>query len=237
MQINCDTAPIPAVVPTQNDAKSFNQWANAAAVLNALGRTPEALTATSKALAIFPDSGSLRFTRGDLLEKLGDLHDAEQEYLASASLAPDPANWTRLAKLYEQEHKIPQAIAAWTREIELSTDHASVPLLSLGFEYLNANQPPKALDAFDRAQANFQKEKGSSIELHKQFYATLAHGRAMAMRALGDIKAAVELEQEAVQLAPERQDDWLELGALYDLQGRPSDADRARKRAAQVSVQ
>jgi tetratricopeptide (TPR) repeat protein len=237
LQINCDTAPIPAIVPTQNDAKSFNRWANAAAVLNALGRTREALTATSKAIAIFPDSGSLRFTRADLLEKLGDLHGAEQEYLASANLAPDPANWTHLAKLYEQEHKIPQAIAAWTREVELSTDHAFVPLLSLGFEYLNANQPREALNAFGRSQASFQKENGSGIELHEPFYATLAHGRAMATRALGDIKAAIALEEEAVQLAPERQDDWLELGALYDLQGRPGDADRARKRALEISVQ
>ena len=170
------------------------------------------------------------------MERLGDLQSAEQEYLASASLAPDPANWTRLAELYEREHKVPQAIASRKKEIELSTNRVFVPILSLGFEYLNASQPREALDAFDRSQTSFQREDGGAIELHKPFYATLAHGRAMAWKALGNIKQAVALEEQAAQLTPERQDVWSELAALYELQGRSDDAERARNRAAELSV-
>lgn len=228
-EINCDTAPIPAVSPTSNDSKAFNQWANAAAVLKALGRTPEALAAASKALAIFPDNAFLRFTRADLLERLPDQHDAEQEYLTSASLQPNPESWTRLARLYERQHRIREAIKAWKHAAELTVGNASLPLLSLGFDYLDASQPREALDAFQRSQANFQKENGNGIDNHKPYYANLAHGQAMAYEALSDIKRAIFFEEETVRLTPDRQTDWLELGKLYDLDRRPEQAERCRK--------
>jgi hypothetical protein len=234
LQIHCDTVPIPASAPTGNDGKAFNQWANAAAVLNALGRAPEALAATSKAMSIFPDSGSLRFARADLFEKLGDDSDAEREYLASARLGPDAANWTRLAELYDREHRVQDSIAARKNAIEMSHDNPFVPLLSLGFEYLGANQPSDALDAFARSRSAFQAEKGNDIEAHKPYYATLARGQAAAYAALHDIRRAISLEEEAVRLTPERYDDWLNLGKLYSLDGRPDDAERANRRAAEL---
>jgi predicted Zn-dependent protease len=232
LQINCDTAPIPAVVPTGNDNKAFNQWANAAAVLNAVGRAPEALAATSKAMAIFPDSGSLRFERADLYEKLGDLSDAEHEYLASANLAPDSSNWLRLGALYDQENRVPEAIAAWKRAIEMPSEEVFLAQLSLGFDYLNAGRTRDALDAFDHSQAAFREEKGEGIAGHEPFYATLAHGRSVAWKALGDVKQAVAFEEDAVRLAPDRSGDWLELAQLYNYQGRTEDALRAQQQAA-----
>jgi tetratricopeptide (TPR) repeat protein len=236
LQINCDTAPIPAVAPTSHDIRAFNQWANAAAVLKALGREPQALAATSKALAIFPDSAFLRLTRADLLEDLADLRGAEQEYLVSASLLPNPVSWTRLAKLYDREHRVREAIAAWKHDTEVAPDTASLPLLSLGFDYLDASQPQEALDAFHRSVASFQKENGYGIEHHKPYYANLAHGQAVAYEALRDIKRAISCEEEAVRLTPDRQEDWLKLGKLYEMDGRPGDAERARKQAAALSA-
>ncbi len=232
LQVNCAAVPIPAVAPTHDDSKAFNQWANAAVVLQSLGREPEALTAVSKALAIFPDSAFLRLTRGDLFEKRADLRGAQQEYLASARLLPNALSWTRLAKLYDREHRLAEAISSWRRAAEVDPDTASLALLSLGFDYLDAGQPNEALNAFYRSQASFQKENGAGIEGHKPYYANLAHGQAAAWEALRDIKRAIFFEEEAVRLAPERQEDWLKLGRLYDLEGRPVDAERARKHAA-----
>ena len=236
LQINCDTAPIPAVAPVTNDSKAFNQWANAAVVLKALGREPEALTAASKALAIFPDSAFLRLTHADLLEDLADLHGAEQEYMVSASLLPNSVSWTRLAKLYEREHRLREAITAWKHATEVAPDTASLALLSLGFDYLDTSQPQEALDAFHRSQASFQNENGDGVEAHKSYYANLSHGQAAAYEALRDIKRAISYEEEAVRLAPDRQEDWLKLAKLYDLDGRYGDADRARKQAAGLSA-
>ena len=44
--------------------------ANAAAVLQALGRSSEALEAGNQALAIFPDSAFVHFLRGNLREQM-----------------------------------------------------------------------------------------------------------------------------------------------------------------------
>ena len=117
----------------------------------------------------------------------------------------------------------------------MAPDTASVALLSLGFDYLDASQPQEALDAFHRSQASFQKENGDGIEAHKSYYANLSHGQAVAYEGLRDIKRAISCEEEAVRLTPDRQEDWLKLGRLYDLDGRTVDAERARKQAAVLS--
>jgi tetratricopeptide (TPR) repeat protein len=231
-QINCATVSIPAVDPTGNDGRAFNQWANAAAVLKALGREPEALAATSNALAIFPDMALLRITRGDLLENMADLRGAEQEYLTSASLQPNSVSWTRLAKLYEREHRLREAIDALRRAVEISPDTASLALLSLGFDYLDENQPREALDAFHRSQAGFQQEYGDRREAHKSYFANLSHGQAVAYEGLRDVKRAISFEEETVRLAPDRREDWLNLERLYSADRRPVEAERARKQAA-----
>ena len=113
LQINCFTTPVPATNPAHDDSKTFNQWANAAAVLQALGRNPEAFAATSRALAIFPQSAFVRYTRADLLEQEGNLRDAERQYLSAADIEPNELIWARLAKLYEAEHRVKDAIHAW----------------------------------------------------------------------------------------------------------------------------
>jgi tetratricopeptide (TPR) repeat protein len=236
LQINCDTAPIPAVPPTGNDSRAFNQWANAASVLRALGRAPEALAATTKAVEIFPDCAFLRFTRADLFEKLADFKNAEAEFLISASLLPDAANWTRLAKLYERERRLPEAIAAWKRSAELAPNNASIALLNLGFDSLRVGQPRQALDAFRDSQTSFQKENQDGPEAHKPYYANLSHGQAAAYEALGDVNRAIAFEEATVRLTPERREDWLELAKLYDLSRRPQDAERARMRAAELGA-
>jgi tetratricopeptide (TPR) repeat protein len=235
LQVDCDRIPIPAVAPARADSKTFNQWANAAAVLKALGRQLEALAATAKALAIFPDSAFLRLTRGDLLQNVADLRGAEQEYLASAALQPNPASWSRLAKLYERERRLPEAIAAWNRAMAADANTTSVPLLSLGFDYVDTGQPRDALDAFHRSQINFESENGAGRKGHESYYANLTHGQAVAYEALHDIKRAIVFEEETVRLAPSRQEDWIRLGKLYDFDGRPADGQRARNRAAELA--
>jgi len=86
--VDCATAPLPVRPPTGGGADAFNAWANAASVLAALGRNPEALTATEKALSIFPGSAFLHWQRANLLFAMGQLGDSEQEYLAAISIEP-----------------------------------------------------------------------------------------------------------------------------------------------------
>lgn len=116
-RIDCETAPLPATNPQGSAAKRFNQWANAAALLQALGRNAEALTATANAIAIFPGDAYMHFLRGSLLAESDDLRDAEQEYLTATRLANHAATWSALAALYEREGR--------TEDARLAREHAS----------------------------------------------------------------------------------------------------------------
>jgi tetratricopeptide (TPR) repeat protein len=227
-QINCSTVPVPLVAPQTRGSKAFNQWANAAAVLHQLGRDSEAFDATSRALGIFPDSAFVHFLRGILLEQSGRLRDAEEQYSLANKLQPSYVTWSILAACYKRQGRWEAEIDAWEHAIDFSPD-PSIALLSLGYAELDAHNPRQALQAFDQAMSGLSRQPGST---DSSFLASLAHGRALAWSALGDLKHAVSCEEETVRLAPERYDDWLYLANLYDREGRITESQRARQRAA-----
>ena len=114
--IDCATTSLPAAPFVYSPAGSFNQWANAANVLAALGRNSEALSATDSAMQVFPDSPFVHWLRGNIDHAMGSPREAEQEYLETISLEPSEVAWTSLASLYQQEGRIPEAVHAWQRD-------------------------------------------------------------------------------------------------------------------------
>ena len=230
LQIDCTTAPLPASVPEGSSSKAFNQWANAAAVLDALGRESEAFAATTNALAIFSDTAFVHFLRARLLQEAGNLRDAERQYLAAAALEANAATWSALADLYHAEHRLEAEIQAREQAAEY-LPRPGVALLRLGYAYLDAQRPQEALRTFDRAQRSLPSR---SAAIDNSFMANLAHGRAMAWNALGNLDRAVLFEEETVRLSPDRADDWLRLADWYVRQGRLADGQRARDQAATV---
>jgi tetratricopeptide (TPR) repeat protein len=231
LAVNCANAPLPRVSPTGHGIAAFNQWANAAAVLRALGRNSEAFAATSSASEIFQDSAFLHFLRGSLLEETGQLNDAEQEYLRSAALEVNGSTWSRLGTIYRQERRLGDAINAWKRAGELLR-RPDAELLSLGYAELDAHKPREALRAFDRARST-RLEFGSP---DANFLANVAAGRARAWSELGDLKRAIAFAEESVRLAPDRAAGWLQLANLYSRDQRAGDADRAREHVPAVEA-
>jgi len=237
LQINCNTVSVPSFKPKTGGIMAFNHWANAAAVLHELGRDSEAFDATTQALTISPNSAFVHFLRGMLLENAGRLPDAEQNYVLAAKGEPNAATWSALADLYHREGRLPAEVEAWGHAIDLlpptMTDMARsklcLALLSLGYADLDGHRPHEALHAFDQAISSLT---GQSAGTDASFLANLAHGRALAWSALGDLKSAVSFEEETVRLSPERRDDWLYLADLYQRQGRLAEAQQARQRAA-----
>ena len=69
-----------------------------------------------------------------------------------------------------------------------------------------AHRPEDALRAFDRSLKSMSAANNDASSR-----ANVAHGQALAWKALGNFKQAVSFEEEAVRLAPDRSDDWLEL--------------------------
>jgi tetratricopeptide (TPR) repeat protein len=232
LQIQCATAPLPAVAPQGNSTQSFNRWANAAAILKVLGRDSEAFEATKKALAIFPDSAFVHFLRGNLLEQASNFGEAEQEYRLSVALEPNGSTWSKLGGIYHREGRLLEEIDAWEHASEL-LPYPAIVLLPLGYADLAAHRPQMALQAFDRAVAGLPPQQAKTRP--NAFFADLAHGRAAAWDALGDLQRAVSLAEETVRLRPSSSDDWLMLADLYDREQRFEDGQRARERAAAVT--
>ncbi len=233
-RISCATVPLPSSPLQRDRGSAYNQWSNAAAVLHELGREPEAFAASRQAMAIWEDSGYLHFLRGEILTAMGNFRAAESAYLRATELQPNEVDWSSLARLYQREERFVPAMQAWEKAAEFS-DGPARPLLSFGYAALDAHQPKEALQALDRALAAFQKESETGND--HSFQANVAHGRALAWAALGDLNRAISYEEETVRLAPDRADDWLQLASFYMRAGRVEDAQRARERATSLAGQ
>jgi tetratricopeptide (TPR) repeat protein len=205
LQVDCSTASLPAGPLLQSADGSFNQWANAAAVLADLDRKFEALKATYNALVIFPDDSFMRWLRGNIFYAMGLSTVAEREYLAALSVDPDsPAVWLSLATVYKDEGRLPETIHAQQRGIELSTTPQPLELVRLAGLYLEVQQPQAALRTFDKAVRSAPPDILATTGEHSFSY-HVALGRAAAFRSLGDTKHATYFEEEAIRdLAPQK---------------------------------
>ena len=198
-QVDCATASLPVGPLVSSGAGRFNQWADAASVLAALGRNSEALSAADKARLIFPDSSFVPWLRGNVFYAEGSRSEAEREYLAAVSAEPSvPLFWFSLATLYKQEGRILETIHAQREAIQLSTMPQPFELVKLARLCLEIQQPKAALQAFDEAVRSAPPDVlaatgGSSFKFE------VDQGRAAAWRSLGDTKRAASFDEEAVQ--------------------------------------
>jgi tetratricopeptide (TPR) repeat protein len=198
-QIDCSTAPLPSQPVAGSTSSRFAQWANAAAVLAAVGRNSEALAAADQAGAVYPDSSYVPWLRGNVFYTMGLRTDAEREYLKAISADPKlPLFWFSLAAVYKHEGRIPETIEAQRRGIRLSTMAQPFELLKLARLYLDIQQPRAALETFNEAVRAASPDILARSRANR-FKFEADQGRAAAWRALGDTKRAAEFDQEAVQ--------------------------------------
>jgi tetratricopeptide (TPR) repeat protein len=229
-QVDCATALLPAGPLVDSASGSFNQWANAASLLAALGHNSEALSATDNALMAFPDSGFTHSLRGDILSGMGRRSEAEKEYVAAVSLEPGEVTWSSLADFWQREGRIPEAIHARQQAVRLSW-RKSVALVKLANMYIEVGQPKSALQEFDKAMRNASGDALAATGRGSLRF-EVAQGRAAACATLGDLKQATSFAEEAVAVAPDAADAWSRLAKLYQMQGQFADVYRAEERAA-----
>jgi tetratricopeptide (TPR) repeat protein len=228
LQINCATAPLPATPPAENRATAFNQWANAASVLHALGRDGEALAAANQALEIVPNGGYLHFLRGHMEQEVGNLAAAEHDYLDATRMEPNlVAPWSALAAFDQERGRLPEAINAWKHAADVSR-WPWEPLVNLGYADLQAHRPQDALTAFDRAADSLPSHYELMVD--NSVLANIAHGRSRSWLYLGNLRRAISFDEQAAQLLPDP-DLWMQLANLYDQAGRFDDANRLRAQA------
>jgi len=199
LQVDCATTSLPAGPLVHSSTGSFNQWANAASVLAALGRNSEALSATDKARLAFPDSPFVPWLRGNIFYAMGSRYEAEREYLAAVSVEPsEPLFWFSLATLYKHEGRIPETIHAQRKAIQLSSMPQSRELVKLARLYLEIQQPRAALQTFDEAVRSAPSDVLAATGARSLKF-DVAQGRATAWRSLGDLQRAASFDEEAVE--------------------------------------
>ena len=231
--VDCATAPLPADTEFSSRTEEFAAWLNAAVVLQTLGRNLDALEASEKALAIFPGGTSAHLARAGALTAMNRPQEAEKELQTAIALSPSEYTWSDLADLYRREARPSDAIAAMKKAVELQADpHAT--LVQLGYYALAAGHPDDALEAFDKAERSAPAGDKNSTG-RDSFAYKLATGRAEAWNKIGDPKRAALFQEQAVQLAPNTPQPWLNLAEIYESAGRSADADRAKARAATLT--
>ena len=199
LRLDCWLAPLPAGTLLRSPQGSFNQWANAASVLAALGRNSQALAASDRARLIVPGSPFVPWLQGNIYHDEGLRSDAEREYLKAISLeGGEPSLWFSLARLYKDEGRIPESIRAQRRAIDLSSMPQPWELLKLAQLNLEIQEPKVALKTFDEAVRNAAPDVLDGTGA-RSFKYEEALGRAAAWRALGDTKRAGYFEDEAVR--------------------------------------
>jgi tetratricopeptide (TPR) repeat protein len=230
--VNCATAPLPATTQFHSSAEGFAAWISAAGVLQVLGRDSEALSASEKALELFPENPLAHIMLAGSLAQLDRQSEAEKELLKAVAIAPSGYTWSALADFYQRQDRVIDAIAARRRAADLEAD-PSPTMLQLGNYALSVADPEDALEAFDEAMrcstTDLKRGTGENSFLYK-----VATGRAEAWRRIGDIGQATEFQKQAAQLAPNAQRAWLNLAQLYELAGRSADAERAKAHAASL---
>ncbi len=234
LQISCPTTPIPATTLARN-TKTFRRWLNSAYILLALRRTSEALIATDNAQLIFPDSSSLHWVRGNILYAGSRRAEAEQEWLTALSLTPGQADalvWSRLAELYSQQDRTPEALHAWQQTTQFTGDPVlkANAFLQVARLELKTGHPKEALQALDEAVRSAPPQL-LALNKGRSFSFDVAQGRAASSRRLGDIAQAIAFQEQAVQLDPDAAEAWSYLAKLYQQQGRTADQQRAEERA------
>lgn len=235
LQIDCDKVDFIKIdknaAPSAHEsrrerAETFNALANAAGVMYALGRYPEALMFSDAAKEIFSDNADLHLTRALILQHTGHAGEAEAELRTSLALEPSNQAELVLGLLYMTQARYNDAIQLFRESAESSNRPHHLWML-LGQAYLQVNQPQPALEAFDKAEAASPFHNGGE-SLGANFNSMVATGRAKAWYQLGDLQQAVSFQEEAVRLAPNDAKLWSGLADLYEAQGRSAQAQQAR---------
>ena len=197
--LDCSTAPLPVAPLAQSAAAAFTQWADAATVLAALGRNPDALAAAKQAASIVPDSHFVPWLRGTIFQAMGRRSAAELQYLTAISREPgEGLYWNSLASLYKEDGRIPDTAYALRHAIDLSPAPHPYELAQLAHLYLDNKQPRLALQAFDEAVRSARPDILAASGA-RSFKYDVALGRAAAWRQLGDTNRAAAFDQEAVR--------------------------------------
>jgi tetratricopeptide (TPR) repeat protein len=192
---------------TESDSSYAEAWAQTGFCDEKLGRHPEAIEASKKAVAIRPSAESY-FNIGLANYYLKQYREAEAAYRQSIKLDPYNAAdaYYALGLTYRDWGQFDEEIQAYKHAIRLKPDYAAV-YDRLGQRYLQAKKYPEAIETFKQlailkpGDANAQNNLGEAYE------------------ALGKHDDAVEAFRQAIRFKPDFGKAYFNLGKTLLGQG------------------
>lgn len=229
--VRFDTPPLAHGIRGQSERYYYHR--NAAAILNSLGRSKEALPQLELAERISPDNAALHYLKGIALFHINS-KDAqiERELRRSLDLEFSDMAAVALARIYENQERYSDAAAILIRGADWSQQSYNFHM-ELGFVQLALGQPNQSLLSFTKAEKESPFEKDSA-SLGADFNARIAEGRANTWRSLGDLGQATAFLKESIRYTPEDSRRWLALAQLYEERGMQRDAIDAQQRGTSL---
>jgi tetratricopeptide (TPR) repeat protein len=136
----------------QKIANFEKAWIQKAFALSALKRYPDTLKACESAALVDPMSPHPYICKGTALGEMGKPDLAIKSYDRAIALNPNLYEaWQGRGHSYWQLTHLQNAIADFQKAIALGKDKAAVTWNDLGSLYLNAKNPTKAIEAYQKA--------------------------------------------------------------------------------------
>lgn len=215
-------------------AKLSAFYANAGCIELYLGRVGEAERDLNHSAALAPEDVLVHLALANLYAYSQRFGDAEEQYKTAISLRSDNANiWLQLAEFYVSRRRFADARPLAWEAAQLS-EHPARAYVDLGEIDLALHEPEQARVDFDRADETAVEFRGREDQ-HREFYAHIDAGRAVAYAAAKDWTRAIEYQQEATRSTPEDPSQWQKLAEIAEEAGQEQLAEQARKQAQALS--
>jgi predicted Zn-dependent protease len=213
-----------------------NFYADVGTIELNLGREKEAQDALERSEALEPDDLSVHLMMATIFRNQRRPLDCERELKTAVSLRSDQVDsWRRLANFYFSFGLLEKARHAVWMAAELSP-HPANDYYQLGWIDLRLHKDNQALGDFDRAEKAAADYKGEE-DRYSELFAGIAFGRASAFAATGDLKRAIQYQQEATRRVPEDVHLWQVLADMCQNAGELQLAEQAREQVRKLRSQ
>jgi rhomboid protease GluP len=189
----------------------------------ASGKPDAALPYADEAAREKPGSAEVHFIRANVLARMNQPEQAEEEFKRVLQLQPKQAHaWNALGRLYVRQNRWPDAAAAFTKATDLAPADPS-SWYDLGLTLQRLNRPDDAIPALKRA--------AQLRPAAPDYWFTLG------LTAMGakNYDEAISAFQQAAKLVPSEPEPVLWLANAYAGKGMQSESEAAYARAQQLA--
>ena len=162
------------------EARRFDYYLNAAAILLTLGRDADALELAGFAASTTQENAALHYVKGVAHWRLGDANRAEQELRKAADQNSLDAS-SALARFYDSRRQYADEVAVLEHAANVSLTPYTF-YLKLGYAEIAQGRSDEALAAFDKAEASspYVGEAYDSYGYGAAFRQQISEGRSLA---------------------------------------------------------